>query len=261
MSNIKKNILHFVKNNKKILLEIVGIFLLIFIYEIIALCINDNLFMPNLFTVFRGVGTLLTNTYTYEMFGESFIRTILALGISFLVAFVLGSLAGYIKSLRYLLNPLIGMMKLIPTPCIVYLIFLFLYRDLYFGSIIITFIVIFPILYESFIIGHDNINESIKMSLRLEGYSNIKSFFKVILPESSSYIYLGITNSVALGVKVSIMSEILIGSSKVNGIGTLIKTFRDNSQYDLMIALIILILIIFLIFDLLANLVKKIIKK
>lgn len=259
---MKKNssLLNLLKSYKKILLEILGIFLILIIYQIISFLVNDPLFIPPISKISSSLVELCSLSYTYVAFGKSLARTLIAILLSFIFAFLLGSLAGYFKSLRYLLNPFIGMMKLLPTPFVVFLIFLFFYRDLNFGSIIITFIVVFPILYESFIAGHDNIDESIKLSLRLEGYYKPKCFFKVILVESLPYIALGVTNSLALGVKVSIMSEILIGSSEVEGIGSLIYDFRVNSDYSSMIALIFLVLVIFVLFDLIIKLSKKIIK-
>lgn len=250
----------FLINNKKILLEILGIFLILSIYQIISISINDPLFIPSLGTISGSLFKLLGESGTYNAFGQSLLRTLLAILLSFTLAFVLGSLSGYFKSVRYLLNPLVGLMKLLPTPCVVFLIFLFFYQDLNFGSIIITFIVVFPILYESFVAGHDNLDPSIKLSLRLEGYYKPKCFFKVILVESLPYIALGVTNSLALGVKVSIMSEILIGSSQVKGIGSLIFDFRTNSDYASMFALIILVLFVFILFDVLIKLSKKLMK-
>lgn len=250
----------FIKSNKKILLEILGIFLILFVYEMISISYNDPLFLPSLGIIGKNVISLCGENNTYIAFGESLSRTLISISLSLLLGFVLGTLAGFFKEVRYVLNPLVGIMKLIPTPCVVFLIFLFFYQDLNFGSMIITFIVIFPIIYESFIAGHDNLSESIKLSLKLEGYYTPKSFFKVILPESMPYVSLGIANSLALGVKISIMSEILLGSSKVQGIGTLLNDFRINSDYANMFALIILILFVFIIFDVLIINLKKLMK-
>lgn len=256
----KNAFIKFIYSNKKILLEILGIFLLLAIYEIISFSYNDPLFVPSLTVIGSNLVSLCSKSTTYIAFGQSLARTIISILISFVLAFILGTLSGYFKEVRYLLNPVVGIMKLVPTPCFVFLIFLFFYRDLNFGSVVITFLIIFPILYESFIAGHDNLDESIKMSLRIEGYYRPKSFFRVILPESMPYISLGIVNSLSLGIKISIMSEILIGSSQVQGIGTLLNDFRLNSEYANMFALIILILILFIIFDILIKLIKKIMK-
>lgn len=116
-------------------------------------------------------------------------------------------------------------------------------------------------MYESFIAGHDNLSESIEMSLRLEGYYKPKSFFKVILPETFPFLLLGVTNSIALGIKVSIMSEILLNSSSLWGIGRLIYVYRINSDYASMFAIVILVIIVFLIIDVILLPIKQKLRK
>ena len=91
-----------------------------------------------------------------------------------------------------------------------------------------------------------------------ESIDNVIS--KVILPETFPFLLLGLTNSVALGIKVSIMSEILLGSPKIWGIGRLIYVFRINSDYAKMFAIIFLVVIVFLIIDFIMTLIKKLIK-
>lgn len=256
-----KGIGSFIKKNKKFLLEILGIFFIVILYEIIALIINDNLIFPDLSHLFSALFESLRNVSTYSAFGYSFLRTFVSLIASFLLAFILGSIAGYFKGFRYFISPLINLMKLVPTPCVVYIIFLFFFKDLEIGSFIVTFIVIFPIMYESFIAGHDNLSESIQMSLRLEGYYKPKSFFKVILPETFPFLLLGATNSIALGIKVSIMSEILLNSSSLWGIGRLIYVYRNNSDYASMFAIVILVIIVFIIIDLILYPIKRKLQK
>ena len=255
-----KGIKLFIKKNKKFLIELLGIFFLFAVYELVALFIHDNLIFPDLNHLFSALIDTLKVESTYSAFGYSLIRTFVAIIFSFIFAFILGTIAGYFKSLRYFIAPLVNLMKLVPTPCIVFIIFLLFFNELEVGSFIVTFIVIFPIMYESFIAGHDNISDSIKMSLRLEGYYKSKSFFKVILPETFPFLLLGLTNSVALGIKVSIMSEILLGSPRIWGIGRLIYVFRINSDYAKMFAIIFLVVIVFLIIDFIMTLIKKLIK-
>ena len=109
--------LTFIKANKKILLEILGIFLILFIYEIISIGYNDPLFLPSLSIICKNVISLCSKTTTYIAFGESLARTVVSVLISIASGFILGTLAGYFNEVRYVLNPLVGIMKLVPTPC------------------------------------------------------------------------------------------------------------------------------------------------
>ena len=244
-------------NFKTVFFEVTGILFLLLIWEIIAFCVNDSYIFPHLNNIFCALGSILGEQSTYTALGESFLRTILALIISFILAFSLGLVAGLFKPVKDFLSPLIYLLKLVPTPCVVFFIIIFFIRKPNIGSLIITFLIIFPILYESFVEGLNNIDPSIKLSLRLEGYYSRKSIFKVLIPESMPFLLLGCINSIGLGVKVSIMSEILIGTNNIWGIGRLISFYRINSEYDKMIAITLLVIFIFIIIDLLFSYIKK----
>ena len=200
-------------NFKTIFFEVIGILFLLLIWEIIALCVNNSFIFP----------------HTWTAIGQSLLRTIISLVISFIFAFILGLIAGLFKPVKDFLAPLVYLLKLVPTPCVVFFIILFFLREPNIGSLIITFLIVFPILYESFVEGLTNIDPSIKLSLRLEGYYSKKSIFKVLIPESMPYLLLGCINSIGLGVKVSIMSEILIGTDSLWGIGY-IKIFFKKTK-------------------------------
>ena len=248
-------------NFKTIFFEVIGILFLLIIWEIIALSVNDSYIFPHLDGIFSSLIAILGETDTWTAIGESLLRTIISLIISFIFAFVLGLLAGLFKPVKDFLAPLVYILKLVPTPCVVYFIIIFFLREPNIGSLIITFLIVFPILYESFVEGLNNINPSIKLSLRLEGYYSKKSIFKVLIPQSLPYLLLGCINSIGLGVKVSIMSEILIGTNNLWGIGRLIYIYRNETDYTKMIALIILVIFVFILIDLLFTLFKKLLKK
>ena len=156
--------------------------------------------------------------------------------------------------------PLVKIMKLVPTPILVFILFIFFFNAPNVESSIITLIIVFPIIYESMVAGLLNIDDSIKESLKLEGYYSFNSIFKVQVVEALPYLMLGILNSFTLGVKVSVTSEILVGTSKIWGIGRLIYAYRIDSDYPNMIAVGLLIIIIFIIIDLITILVKHLLK-
>ena len=249
------------KNFKTVIFEIIGILFLLLIWEIIAFFVSNPIIFPHLSDIFVSLWSILQIESSYQAIGESFLRTILALIISFVMAFILGLLAGLFKPVKDFLAPLVYLLKLVPTPCIVFFIIVFFLNEPNLGSLLITFLVIFPILYESFVEGLNNINISIKLSLKLEGYYSRKSIFKVLIPEAMPFLLLGCINSLGLGVKVSIMSEILIGTESLWGIGRLIQIYRLNAEYSNMIALTLLVILIFIVLDIIFSLIKKKIQK
>ena len=105
--------------------------------------------------------------------------------------------------------------------------------------------------------GVINIDENIKNSLRLEGFYRPNSIFKVILPLTFPYLNVAIINSIGMGIKISVMSEIIVGRSSIWGIGRLIYVANQNADYPMMFAIIIIIIIIFVIIDFILSILKK----
>lgn len=249
------------KNFKTVSIELIGVLFIIAVWEIICICINNRFIFPSVGDIFISLYEILQIPSTYSAIGESILRTFISLIISSICAFILGLIAGLFEPFKNFLKPLIYLLKLVPTPCVVYFIIVFFLKKPNVGSLIITFLIVFPIIYESFIEGLSNINDSIKLSLRLEGYYSSKSIFKVLIPEAMPYLILGFINSLGLGVKVSIMSEILIGSENLWGIGQLIRVYKIEANYSNMIALTLLVILIFIIIDILFSFVKQILKR
>ena len=74
-------------------------------------------------------------------------------------------------------------------------------------------------------------------------------------------ISLGIIQSLGLGMKVSIMAEVLVGNPKVKGLGMMIKNYYNYVEMDYVLALSLIGIILIGLLDLTLHLVKKKIQK
>ena len=75
----------------------------------------------------------------------------------------------------------------------------------------------------------------------------------------SSHLNGALASAIGIGIKVEIMSEILVGSDSIHGLGYLIYLVRNVTfNYVDLYSYIILIAVIFLIIDLIIYFLKKI---
>ena len=251
MQNTIKN-----KNRYDFIFQYLGI-LAIFLLWLLLSSINNTIFIPTIDKTFNSLIKLLSESSTYTAFGLTFYRTILAIVIALIIGIILGLLGGLFNKFNNFMKPFINLMRFIPVPCMVFIIFSVFFNALDFGSIFITLLVIFPLIYEAIAGGIFNLDESIKLSLRLEGYYRFNSIFKVLLPSTFPYLNIAIINSLGLGIKISVMSEIILGSSRIWGIGRLIWVANQEADFPKLFSIIIIIIIIFLLIDLPLNLLKK----
>lgn len=231
------------KTPEKIILLIAGIGFVFALWWFLSFIVNSTL-LPGPLRTFEELGTLLTKQSTYLAVGGTLLRLGLAFLISFLTAFILGIISGLFKPLKVFLSPLIIVLKTIPTAALILIMICLLLPKQ--ALLIVVFLVMFPILYESVVSGIENIDESVLMALRIDGKPyGLRSIFKVIIPMSGPYIILGVIQSIGLGMKVSIMAEVLVGNPRIPGLGIIL---HDGYQYAYMpqvfaVALIAIVLI------------------
>jgi len=248
-------------DNKKlnVLYVLIGFICLLLIWEITSKINNKPSTYPDVIETSRKLFELLGNQQTYKAIFISLGTILLTLLISFILAIILGTLSGLFNSINKILTPLITFMKVIPTACIVVLLIVFVKS--FYSTIIVIFLVVYPILYEAIVNGIKNIDKNIINSLRLEGLYTWNSISKVIIPSILPYIYVGIVSSFGLGMKVEIMSEIIVGSASIAGLGHLIYlSYAINFDFVELFALSMLTLISFGIIDIILYFAKKVIK-
>ena len=238
-------------------LYIFGIFLVFVIWYLISLSQGQgNLIFPDPLTVFKTYFSMLGKPNTYIRIGWTLLRTLEGFGIAFLLAIILGTIAGLIKKIQVILKPLLIVFKSAPTAAFVFL-FLVLFGGKYAPIYVVTLLA-FPILYESIIAGFNNIPSEIEDALKVDSNGRMQGILKVKLPLCIPYIMVGLASSFALSLKTEIMAEIITGGTHM-GLGTAIYAYRIIDPTDLspIFAITLIAITIILIVDLCGYLIRK----
>lgn len=236
-------------------LGVIGVF---FLWWLISLCLNTTLF-PGPEVVLPKFISLLGEIKTYEAIGMTLLRLAASIAISFVLGTLLGVIAGLNEPFRLFIKPFISVFKTIPTAAVIFVI-IALIKPVY-GPIIIVTLMTFPIIYEATVSGITSIDHNLIDAMKVDNTSTFKSIFKVYLPLSWNYMLLGMVQSIGLGMKVAIMSEILSGSTSANGIGMLIRDANTYAYMDQILAYSLMAIIIIGIVDIAIYFIKKKLKK
>lgn len=238
----------------KPVLIILGIIFIFLVWLIASLIINKSLF-PTPFKTFATLFDMLGQPMTWLAIGGSFYRLLIAFALSFVFALVLGIFGGFFPSFKTFFNPVVVLLRTIPTAAVVVILVVLLKPHA--GLYIIDFLLMFPILYEAVVSGITNIPSSVWGALKLDGGTkNWNAIRYVIVPMAFPYVSLGIIQTLGLGMKISIMSEILIGATNSNEIQGLGFLLRDAQAYNDMKTVFAIALIAIFIIGLLDVLVK-----
>ncbi len=239
---------------------LLGIIIILLGWEVTSLVINNHLIIPSIDEVMKRLVILLSNPNTYSDILNSFTRTIIGFIISLLIAVVFSLLGELLPPIRMMLSPLISILKSLPTAAII--IFFILLIGFKNAPYYIVFILALPILLEGINTGFDNIDKELKDAMIIYGKSNrLYNLFKIKLPLTFSYISLAIITAFGLAFKAEIMSEVLIGSTNMKGIGFNLYYAKYYVDVISLFSWTIIIGVIVIIVDLLLTLLKSIINK
>lgn len=245
----------------KYVLTILGCILFLAIWIIISLAVNDTkMIFPDPLSTVRESFRILSTSYVYKCIGWTMYRMLIGFSISFGAALLFGIFAGHFKWLKTLLNPVITVIKSIPTAALVFL-FLVVSGARY-APIYIVILISFPILYESISAGISNVPEELLEASRVDGAKWYDVAFKMRLPLSLPYILVGIASSFALSFKIEIMAEIITGDTR-NGLGSAISAAQKNDPSNMVtifaysLIAVVFILLVTLIEDLATRYLKK----
>lgn len=218
----------FWKKHHAILLTVLGVFFVLGVWWTLS-ALTDTALIPSPWAAFSNLATMLTQFSVYQDLWGTLKRLLIGFGLSFVLGSLVGILAGIYKQLQYFLKPLMVTIRTLPTAAVM-LIFLALFHFAD-APYYIVFLVVFPIAYESMVTGINHIDQGISDSLRIEGERKYRSIFYVRVPLTAPYVLLGIFQSLGLGMKVEIMSEILAGDGRMDGLGIGIKLAYDAPNY------------------------------
>ena len=215
-----------------------------------------NLVFPDPIETFKQCGLMLSEAYIYKCIGWTILRTLVGFSIAFILALVLGILAGTYKKFQLFLKPIMIVLKSAPTAAFVFL-FLILSGSTY-APIYIVIILAFPILYEAVVAGLNSISDEIKDALKVDSGKFFVPLFKVKIPLSIRFIAVGLASSFALSFKTSIMAEIIAGDTNY-GLGSAITSYRNSEPTNLapVFAITLIAIVIILLVDLISILIKK----
>ena len=190
-----------------ILFTFLGILTIIVVWMIASILIKEDVILPSVSVTFTKLFKILINGYTYKILGMSFLRLLISLVASLLIALILASLSTIFPRFSYYIRPIISLLRTIPVVAIIIVILVFIGNQR--ASIYITSLVILPIMYEGILSGMENIDNDLLDEIKIQ--TNITPYIirKVFIPMIRPHLIVAVISSLGLGIKVLVMSEFI----------------------------------------------------
>ena len=237
-------------------LGVIGFFL---VWLISSLIVNSTLY-PTPMVTFATLFGLLGQATTYQGVGMTILSLVISISVSFIVGTFFGVLGGVFEGFRAFFKPFITVLKAVPTAAVVFFLVVFT-RPAMFASVIVTSIITFPVIYEAVVSGFMSIDQEILDTLDVDGANFFKRVFKIYIPLSYKHILLGMTQVIGLGMKLTIMSEILVFDNTMITLGSLIYLNYQYAYMPEIFAYSVIAIAIILLTDLGLYFAKKKLKK
>ncbi|HBP26272.1 MAG TPA: hypothetical protein DD618_04900 [Acholeplasmatales bacterium] len=210
------------KNQSNAVYLFLGLLGLMLAWAVAASAVDNSLVIPSVGAVFSELIKALSEAGTYLIILNTVSRLLLVIAICFILAFVLAILSFLFKPVEYVLKPLFVTLRTLPIVAVIIVLLLM------FGNasspLFVTGFVVFPILYEMFLLSFRVIDPNIKDEIRMVGGNNFYGIRKIYLPLSFSHALAALVQSLGLGLKVMVMAEYIaqpkdtIGYAMVQGI-------------------------------------------
>ena len=237
--------------NKKYL--IISIFILISIWQIVAVIIDNGLLLPSFFTVLSDIYKIVLTDNFIMLILSSIFRCIESFIFSLTIAIILAIISYFNKYIYNFLYIIIVFLKSIPTMAFIVLVLIWTSKD--FAPIIIGVVISFPIFYDVVLNSLLDIDKNLLQMFRIYRIETIDKIITLIIPVIAIAIKKVINSTLSLIFKVVISGEVY--AQPEYGIGSIIQFEKMQLNTSRIIAWMIIITVIVCFFDFIIDKVSR----
>lgn len=228
------------KLGKNIIEVVLSCTILLFLWECIALFINNEIYIPTLGQVFKSLNNLILETGFFINIFMTIKRTIVSILIALFIAMLIG-VSGYIsRVIRNFFRPINMIIQSVPMMILVVLALIWFDKDN--APYIVGVLVVFPILYENILGALSSIDKTLLEMSNVYKLDLKDKIIKIYLPSIKFRLATIIVSTMSLGLKVVIAGEVY--GQPDYGIGSMIQLEKVNFNTPGIFAWLIIVIII-----------------
>lgn len=215
------------KNKVKIILidiafPVLGLGIFLLLWFVMSKIINLELILPTPYNTIKSLFFLLNHNEFWVAVSNTLANSLISYCYSLLAAFLLAILGHIIFYVQKILNPIISILRSIPTMAIILLLLIWFNSKI--APMIISALVVFPLLYSSF----NNALKQVSIELiDMSNYYNVPKFRQITylyIPSMMPTTLSAIQSTISLNLKVLIAAEVLAATK--DSIGRMMQTAK-----------------------------------
>lgn len=185
----------------------VSILVLIIIWKVVSVIVGKPIIIPSPEETTSELLRIIASKEFFPTVSSTISRVFIGYLITMGASLLLGVISGFNRVFYYLLKPLVMVFKSIPTMAVILLAIIWLKSEL--APILVVFLVIFPMLYESTVHGIRNVDEKLIEMAKVYEIKGFSLLWNIYMPSIRSIISSSLSSTIGLSLKVVIASEVL----------------------------------------------------
>ena len=177
------------------------------LWQLVSMWIGEEILLVSPIKVLFRLSELILEKEFWENITFTCIRILSGFFIALAFACILSVLAYSFNSFRIMMKPLVSAIKATPVASIVIVVLIWVSsKNL---SIVISFMMAFPILYSSLLSGFDNVDKNLIEMADIFSFSFIKRFKYIYLPSVINSFISSLTTAIGLAWKSGVAAEVI----------------------------------------------------
>lgn len=179
----------------------------LFCWEICALLIQQKILLAGPLDMLQALLRLVVQTQFWQTIAFSSVRIAAGFGAGVLLGCLCAAIAGNCRSVEILFQPYLAVMKATPVASVIILCLVwFSSRNL---SILISFFMVFPVVYTNVLTGIHNLDEGMEEMADVYGICGWRRFLYVRLPQLGSYLMAALQLGCGMAWKSGVAAEVI----------------------------------------------------
>lgn len=234
------------KNCIQTLLSLV--FLLVCYFAAYAIAGNE-LLVPAFADVCKQMGKLLLSGGFWAALGNTLLRTLLALGISFVLALIFALISYLLPPFNSFFTPVVSALRSLPTLAV--LLILLVWWGAGDAPVAVAFLSLFPMLYTAVLAALSSVDKQLIDVGRVCGVTVKNSVFRVYLPLTAPYVTREGTAAFSFALKLVVSAEVVANTAR--SLGGMMQEAQGYLDLPKLFALVIVTFFVALCLETLGN--------
>lgn len=220
--------------------NIISVALSLCVWHIVSLCVSESILLCSPVDVLVRLGQMACTSSYYRIIAFSFLRITSGFLLAFVLAFILSFLSYLSKWVRSLLRPYVVTIRTVPVASFIIIALMWIKgRNL---SILISFLMSFPVLYQNMLTGLDHTDEKLLQMTAVFEVPFLRKLRMVYLSQLKPYLISSVSSAVGFAWKAGIASEVISLAS--GSVGEMLYTSKIYFETPTLLAWTLTIVIV-----------------